>query len=76
MDEYICFPVTREEKKRFIRMCRSLGIKSEEWFRRALIETEINITIRDYPDPDLPTEHTSNPDGHNPNDPGDPKDPG
>lgn len=56
MEEFICFPVTRDEKERFIKMCSSLGIKSEEWFRRALIESEITIMIRDYPDPDMPKE--------------------
>ena len=62
MEEFICFPVTLEEKQRFLKMCSALGIKSQEWFRLALIESEINIKIRNYPDPDLPQKDKPNSD--------------
>ena len=52
MNEFICFPVDFDEKERFQRMCKQLKLKPEEWFRLAIIESEIDIAARSHADPD------------------------
>lgn len=51
MNEFICFPVDFDEKERFQRMCKQLKLKPEEWFRLAIIESEIDIAARSHVDP-------------------------
>lgn len=53
MEEFLCFPVTPEEKRRLQKACSSLNLKVEEWFRRALVESELNAAMRNFPIPDL-----------------------
>lgn len=64
MNEFICFPVDFDEKERFQRLCRSLDLKPEEWFRRAVIESELELAARKHPDqtstPHLEEDHPHN----------------
>ncbi|GAB6171955.1 hypothetical protein JCM15765_14330 [Paradesulfitobacterium aromaticivorans] len=58
MHEFICFPVDFDEKERFQRMCKQLKLKPEEWFRLAIIESEIDIAARSHVDPDTKKKHS------------------
>ncbi|KLU62971.1 hypothetical protein CEB3_c06340 [Peptococcaceae bacterium CEB3] len=60
MEEFLCFPVTPEEKRRFQKACSALNLKVEEWFRRALVESELNVAMRDFSDPDISDKPSKN----------------
>jgi hypothetical protein len=42
----IAFPVDDKVKARLDSVCKSLGITYEEWFEKALIESEFDVLVK------------------------------
>ncbi|KLU61331.1 hypothetical protein CEB3_c22710 [Peptococcaceae bacterium CEB3] len=45
MDDIVWFPVTDQSRERFERICSLTGQSKEEWFERALLDTESKFNL-------------------------------